>query len=544
MFCSLRAFVARTALACAVLPALALVGPTTLSPFVGAATASAATAGTEVCTSWYSGANYAAGVAAVRVVLPTNGTDPGAVWTTDRQNAGDVLASYTVPGGPLTSVLHTFCVPVNSVPAGTKLLQFWITDASGASQVQSNWYVNAGTGPTVVSESPTPGSASSNRQPTVSLTLKAGQNPISSASATLDGSQPLTLTTGKGTVTLALPSGTDLTPGVHTVTWTVVDGAGNTYQGQYSFTIASPVISATGALVNGADIGGTGSACALVTVTDGQAAIPNVLVYVDGSMVSSFEGNASAGASVTHNVCLTPSTLSDGPHTLVIKATDSLGVQAQNTWTINVNSTGPELSASGAMISGTTVSGTASACTLVTVTDTLAAVPEVYIDLDGTFFSSFTGTAKAGDSVTHNVCLIPADLITNGPHTMTIRATDTRGVLASTTYTVNIGSLGPVITATGALVSGATLTGSTSVCAAVTVTDPQADVPEVDVILDGKFTTSFKGNAAAKGSATKNVCFVPSALGVGQHTLTIKAKDSLGSGGTGTWGLTVGAATS
>jgi hypothetical protein len=187
------------------------------------------------------------------------------------------------------------------------------------------------------------------------------------------------------------------------------------------------------------------------------------------------------------------------------------------------DTTGPVVSisapASGAAVSGTvTVSGTAADNT---------AVAKVEVAVDGGVFQPVSGTGNWSH---------PLDTTTyaGGGHTITARATDTSGNMATTSVTVTVSNVVadttvPTLSITAPVAEGVV---SGTVTVAGTAADDMA-VARVEVAVDGG---AFR---AASGTDSWSSSFDTTAHADGAHTITARATDTSGNTATTSISVTV-----
>ncbi|ATB48542.1 Ig-like domain-containing protein [Corallococcus macrosporus] len=289
----------------------------------------------------------------------------------------------------------------------------------------------------------------------------------------------------------------DLPDGSHTLTVRAVDAAGN----------VDPTPATRTWTVDTTPPG--------TSITSAPAAITNA--------TSATFGFASDSAPVTYECaldgaafsdCSNPRTfsgLSEGDHTLAVRAVDAAGnadpTPATHAWT--VDTTAPDAPGIDAPANGVSVptqqpaiSGTAQPGSLVTVTvdgDVLGSAP---VDANGDW--TFTPSVPLGQ----------------GEHTVTATATDTAGNVsdpsAPTTFTVDtVVPDAPEITTPG---DGSTIATATPVFEGIT--EPYA---QVTVTVDGEVI----GTVTADGDGNWSLPS-PDALGEGPHTVEATATDAAG----------------
>jgi hypothetical protein len=357
-------------------------------------------------------------------------------------------ATATLDGAPITSP-HTLNIE------GPHTLVVNATDAAGnpAAAVTRTFTID-NTAPTLTVTAPASGSFV--RGP-VTPTFSATDNfPPATVSATLDGNPFL--------------SGTPInTEGSHTLVVNAVDRAGN----------AAPAVTRTFILDNTAPV---------ISVT-----APAAGAFLRGPVTLTFAATdpnpgATATATLDGAVITSPHTLNiEGPHTLVVNATDAAGNPAAAvTRTFTIDNTAPTLTVT-APASGSFVRGP--------VTPTFSATDNfppatVSATLDGNPFLSGT------------------PINTEGSHTLVVNAVDRAGNAApAVTRTFILDNTAPVISVT-APAAGAFLRGPVTITFAATDANP------------GATATATLDDAPITSPHTLNI--------EGPHTLVVNATDAAG----------------
>ncbi|WP_193333378.1 Ig-like domain-containing protein [Duganella sp. FT27W] len=312
----------------------------------------------------------------------------------------------------------------------------------------------------------------------------------------------------------------------------IIDAAGNvgTASGTLTITLdtTAPIAPAAPVLAAASDSGASNS--------DGITRITTPVVAGTaeaGSLVTLYDtdGTTVLGTAVaTGGVwSITSSTLTNGAHSLTVKATDTAGntSAASGALTITIDATAPSAppapvmaaaSDSGASnsdgitrITTPVFSGTAEAGSLVTLYDT-----------DGT---TVLGTAVA----TGGVWSITSSTLANGAHSLTVKATDTAGntSAASNALAITIDTTAP--SAPPAPVLAAVSDSGASNSDGITrITTPvitgTAEAGSTILLYDTNGTTVL-GSAVATGGVWS---ITTTTLTAGAHSLTVKAIDAAG----------------
>ena len=327
--------------------------------------------------------------------------------------------------------------------------------------------------------------------------------------------------------------------GNHTLTARATDAASNEGAASAAFHVAvdtvapaTPVITGvtddvpptTGPLVDGASsndttltIGGTADAGSTVNIYD-----------TDGLTVVG-TGTASGGV-----YSITTLVLGQGSHTLTARATDAAGNQssASTAFHVTVDTTAPAppvitgVTDDVAPVTGTILDNGSTNDSMPTVSGTAEPGTTVNIyDTDGVTVVG-SGTASGG------VYSITTLALGQGSHTLTARATDAAGNQsgASTAFHVTVDTIAPatplitsvtddVAPQTGLLLDNGSTNDVTPTIAGT------AEVGSAVAIFDTDGTTVLGTATAGVGGAWT---ITTSALGVGSHTLAVRATDAVG----------------
>ncbi|MCK8497269.1 adventurous gliding motility protein AgmC [Myxococcus fulvus] len=423
----------------------------------------------------------AEGAVLTNPVVTYSGTgEPGATVT--------VVVDGTTVGTVTVGAGGTWSVPVATPLAdGPHSVTATAQDANGHTATDTNTFT-VDTGTNVAVTTPAEGAVLTNPVVTYSGTGEPG----ATVTVVVDGTTVGTVTVGAGG-TWSVPVATPLADGPHTVTATAEDAQGHTATDTNTFrvdtgTSVAVTTPAEGAVLTNPVVtySGTGEPGATVTVV------------VDGATV----GTVTVGAGGTWSVPVsTP--LADGPHTVTATATDTSGHTATDTNTFTVDATtsvAVNSPAEGAVLTNpvVTYSGTAEPGATVTVT-----VDGVVID-----------TVTAGPDGSWSLPV--ATPLDDGPHTVSVTATDTSGNTAtdSNTFTVDTGTNVAVTTpAEGAVLTTGTVTYSGTAEPGATVT----------VVVDGSTVGTVTAGPDGSWSIPGN-----SSLNDGSHTVTATAEDAQG----------------
>ncbi|EJO40725.1 bacterial group 3 Ig-like protein [Acinetobacter baumannii Canada BC-5] len=367
-------------------------------------------------------------------------------------------------------------------------------------------------------------------------------DPTATVVVNVDGTDYPAVNNGDGTWTLADNTLPTLADGPHTITVTATDAAGNAGTDTAVVTIDTtapnaPVldpINATDPVSGTAEAGSTvtvtypdGTTATVVAGTDGSWSVPNPGNLVDGDTVTATAtdpaGNTSlpgtgtvsadiiAGTDGTWSVP-NPGNLVDGD-TVTATATDPAGnTSLPGTGTVSADITAPVVALDDVLTNDSTPALTG------TVNDPTATV---VVNVDGTDYPAVNngdGTWTLADNT------LPA--LADGPHTITVTATDAAGNVGNDTAVVTIDTSVPVVSLDDLTTNDTTpaLTGA--------IDDPTATVV---VNVDG---IDYPATNNGDGTWTLADNTLP-ALIDGPHTVTVTATDPAGNTATDTATLTI-----
>jgi len=298
--------------------------------------------------------------------------------------------------------------PGTALATGTHTVRANATDAAGNVSVDSNTNTfTVDTTPPAAPTVATPANGSTTNDATPPVTGSAEAN--STVTVIIDGVTAGT-TTASAAGTWSFTPGTALGQGPHTVRATATDAAGNTSPTSNTNTFAVDTVAPNTTIATGP----TG------TVTTASATFTFTSDDPTATFECSLDGAAYAACPASHSL----SGLSDGSHTLSVRARDAVGnvdaTPATRTWV--VDATAPDTT----ITSGP--SGTTPAKDATLVFTSTEANSTFECSLDGAAFTS---------------CTTPLNLtaLAQGAHTFSVRAIDPNGNVdatpATTTWTIN-----------------------------------------------------------------------------------------------------------
>ncbi|MFW1774445.1 Ig-like domain-containing protein, partial [Acinetobacter seifertii] len=326
-------------------------------------------------------------------------------------------------------------------------------------------------------------------------------DPTATVVVTVDGVNYPATNNGDGTWTLADNTLPVLADGPHTITVTATDPAGNVGTGSAVLTVdtTAPVVALNDVLSNDSTPALTG------TVTDPTA---TVVVTVDGVNYPA-TNNGDGTWTLADN---TLPVLADGPHTITVTATDPAGNVGTGSAVLTVDTTAPVVALNDVLSNDSTPALTG------TVTDPTATV---VVTVDGVNYPA-TNNGDGTWTLADNTLPVLAD----GPHTITVTATDPAGNVGTGSAVLTVDTTAPVVALNDVLTNDSTpaLTG--------TVTDPTATVV---VTVDG---VNYPATNNGDGTWTLADNTLP-VLADGPHTVTVTATDPAGNVGTDSAVLTI-----
>jgi large repetitive protein len=411
------------------------------------------------------------------------------------------------------------CTPASgsTFPVGTTTVTCSATDSAGntgtASFLVTVTFVDTTPPPAPVISSPASGTATNDNTPTFT-----GLAEGSSTVKLYDGSSttPIATTTATSTGTWSATPSTAMSNGVHSITATATDAAGNTSPASAAVSItidtvapSAPVISspASGTTTNDSTptFSGSAEASSTVRVYDGTSTTPIVTVT----------------ATSTGTWSATPSTaLTNGVHSITAKATDKAGntSPASSAISITIDTVAPLAPTISSPSSGTSTTDT---------TPTFAGTAEALSTVrlyDGT---NTTPIATATATSTGTWSATPTTGLSIATHSVTAKATDAAGntspastaVSLSITSTIVADTTPPVLTLPSSITVEATSASGAVVTYTATATDN----------VDGSITpvcSPASGSTFPLGTTTVLCSATDSSGNIASGSFTITVKDS------------------
>ncbi|WP_461949654.1 BapA/Bap/LapF family large adhesin [Acinetobacter baumannii] len=390
------------------------------------------------------------------VLDPINATDP----VTGTAEAGSTV-TVTYPDGTTATVVAgtdgTWSVPNPGNLVDGDTVTATATDPAGNTSGPATAVVDA-VAPTVALDDV----LTNDSTPALTGTVN---DPTATVVVNVDGTDYPAVNNGDGTWTLADNTLPTLADGPHTITVTATDPAGNAGTDTAVVTIDTtapnaPVLDP----INATDpVTGTAEAGSTVTVTYPDGTTATVVAGTDGSWSVPNPGNLVDGDTVTAT------------------ATDPAGnTSLPGTGTVSADITAPVVALDDVLTNDSTPALTG------TVNDPTATV---VVNVDGVDYPAVNngdGTWTLADNT------LPA--LTDGPHTITVTATDAAGNVGNDTAVVTIDTVAPNAPVLDPINATDPVTGTAEAGSTVTVTYPDGTTATVVAGTDGSWSVPNPGN--------------------------------------------------
>ncbi|WFT01814.1 BapA/Bap/LapF family large adhesin [Acinetobacter baumannii] len=390
------------------------------------------------------------------VLDPINATDP----VTGTAEAGSTV-TVTYPDGSTATVVAgtdgTWSVPNPGNLVDGDTVTAIATDPAGNTSGPATAVVDA-VAPTVALDDV----LTNDSTPALTGTVN---DPTATVVVTVDGTDYPAVNNGDGTWTLADNTLPTLADGPHTITVTATDAAGNVGNDTAVVTIDTvapnaPVLDP----INATDpVTGTAEAGSTVTVTYPDGTTATVVAGTDGSWSVPNPGNLVDGDTVTAT------------------ATDPAGnTSLPGTGTVSADITAPVVALDDVLTNDSTPALTG------TVNDPTATV---VVNVDGVDYPAVNngdGTWTLADNT------LPT--LADGPHTITVTATDAAGNVGNDTAVVTIDTVAPNAPVLDPINATDPVTGTAEAGSTVTVTYPDGTTATVVAGTDGTWSVPNPGN--------------------------------------------------
>jgi hypothetical protein len=295
------------------------------------------------------------------------------------------------------------------------------------------------------------------------------------------------------------------------------DAQTNSLIGHFGLAIGSPIVTTPAVTITAPAGTTTVSGALTVSGTAGDSAgIASVQVGVDDGVAQPATGTTDWTTS------LDTTALTNGTHTINVEATDTAGHVGTASVTVTVNnSTTPVVTisqpADGSSVVGSlTVSGTAGDA---------AGISSVQLDVDG-------GTAQPVTGTTDWTTTVDTTMLTSGPHTIDVEATDAAGTVGSASVTVAVAADNTTTPAVTISQPSAASTVSGVLTVAGTADDGRG-IASVQVGVD----TQPPHQAA--GTSNWSTSLDTTGLTNGPHVINVQATDTSGTVGSASVTVTV-----
>jgi hypothetical protein len=374
--------------------------------------------------------------------------------------------------------------------------------------------------------------------PTFTGTAEAG------ATVTLydtNGTTVLGSTTADGSGNWSITSST-LSDGPHTVTTKATDAAGNVSNASAGLSvvidsgIAQPSTPNMTAATDSGSSNTDNNTSNLTPTFTGSAEIGSTVTLYDSNGTTVL-GTATADGSGSWSI--TSSTLSEGSHTLTVKATDVAGNVsiASGGLSVTIDASQPNPPSTADLTTDTGSSSTDNLTNVTTPTFTGTAETGATITLYDTNGSTVLGSTTADGSGNWS---ITSSTLSDGPHTVTTKATDAAGNVSAVSGGLSVVIDSSIVLPSIPNMTAATDSGSSNSDNITNSRTPTftgtAEIGSTVSLYDTDGTTVL-GSATADGSG--NWSITSSTLSEGSHTITAKASDAAGNETLATDGLDV-----
>ena len=390
-------------------------------------------------------------------------------WTNIKDPLG---ASINYNERVVTTTVNSFIWTLNAPASGSHILYakaFYPGPSSTTYTQGLTFSIGTGTAPSVVINTPTASSVQTGTAVPVMATVTPGSSTLQSVSLTVDGvtvGSSQTVTTPSWTVDTTLFTNTSHTLSVKATT------AAGTGQANVSLNFANPGPTVT---INNPASGSTVSGTAAVTLT--ATPLPSSTI---GSVTLRVDSETTITVPTPYTGYQLDTTgLTNGVHSMVVRATDSLGRVGTATISFTVANQGPSVQITDP-IAGSTLSGNVTVNSTVTLGLDSSPISQVVFSVDGT-----TVQTKTSSPYNFGFDTIP---YANGAHSLEVRATDASANSGSHTISVSFAN-GIIVTNPPSVsitypTAGQILTGPFPVNA--TVTTGSNPVNLVTLTVDGK----------------------------------------------------------
>ncbi len=304
-------------------------------------------------------------------------------------------------GAPITLGANATSTTLTGVSDGPHTIRVQAFDLAGSSASDSVVVTVDTAAPTVSLTAPISGHVSATDSVQLTWTASDATSGIDHFEVRLDGGTPITVPAGTATYTF-----TGVSDGSHTLALRAFDRAGNTILASVAVTVDTTVPIASLTTPASGHLFGTSSVQLTWTASDATSGIDHFEVRLDG-------GTPVTVAAGTTTYTFTG--VSDGDHTLALKAFDRAGNTVLVSVAVSVDATAPTVSIVGPA-SGAVIPSSTSAVTW-TAGDAASGIDHVEIRLDG-------GSAQTLSSGATSYTL---NGLSDGTHTVNVTVVDKAG---------------------------------------------------------------------------------------------------------------------
>ncbi|MBW8686961.1 Ig-like domain-containing protein [Chitinophaga rhizophila] len=427
---------------------------------------------------------------------PTNDNTPTVSGTAEANSTVTIIVDGSAVGtAPAdASGNYTFTMPT-ALSDGTHAITATATDAAGNTSTPSTTLnlvidTQVPTAPTIT----TTNNPTNDNTPTVTGTAEANSTVTIIVDGSAIGTAPAN---ASGNYTFTMP--TALSDGIHAITATATDAAGNTSAPSTTLNLVVdtqvPTVPTITTVKNPTNDN-------TPTVTGTAEANSTVTIIVDGSAVGTVTANASG--TYTFNM---PTALSDGTHAITATATDAAGNTSAPSTTLNL-----VIDTQVPTVPTITTAKNPTNDNTPTVTGTAEANSTVTIIVDGSAVGTVTANASGNYTFTMPTAL------SDGTHAITATATDAAGNTSAPSTTLNL-----VIDTQVPTVPTITTAKNPTNDNTPTVTGTAEANSTLTIIVDGSAVGTATANASGNYTFT-----MPTALSDGTHAVTATATDAAG----------------
>lgn len=416
----------------------------------------------------------------------TSQTQPAITGKTEPNTSVTITLSSGAQGMVTSDAMGNFSfTPPAPLPQGTYVATATATDAAGNSAEAMRGFTIDTMAPAISLTTPADGSIIKQQRPTITGSTEPG----ATVTLSIDGGQPTTLTADAQGQFSFTPT-RDLGDGMHTVSATARDVAGNSAQAMSSFTIdtMAPALSID-APTNGASIAQT-------TPTISGSAEPNATITLSIDNGQPITVTADAQGKWSYNV---PTALADGAHTVSAQTEDASGNKANTSANFTVDTQAPTVTITTPADNSTVMSRRP------TFSGTADAGSSVELSLGGEVIATVTADERGQWIYT------PMMDLADGAYDLQAKATDRAGNSAQAMSSFAVAISPPGMVMISAPLDGATLNSMSD----RTIRGRATPNATVTVLVDGQVIGTVTANELGQWSLLPQP-----PLADGEHTIT------------------------